>query len=312
LHFRRRELFRTDQFIEFGEPIELSDEMIPSEMVDAVRQGGWTEPPEASVHRIRDQLQERLPTMTPNSSSWEEHRALHLMAHAQARGNGKRLKSWQDEVLAARAIRDTWPGRQAVLPPQPLEGERFERASEAAELLESHGLDGRALGPQGRVLRKANWKRLPSALLSVLFFIALLPFALTSLGFQVALGRLLGDSTDEGLDARTSYQFLAAFFGSLLIWPVVAGFWTILTWFYREWIACTFGWNVSWLELGGYSPASGLLVVYFLCFPVFWMSGKSFAAAWDAWVDTRNAWVRMRFSSEEKARLGRLLDELAS
>ena len=34
--------------------------------------------------------------------------------------------------------------------------------------------------------------------------------------------------------------------------------------------------------------------------------------AWDAWVDTRNAWVRMRFSSEEKARLGRLLDELAS
>jgi hypothetical protein len=234
------------------------------------------------------------------------------MAHARARGNGKRLKSWQDEVLAARAIRDTWPGRQAVLPPQPLEGERFERASEAAELLESHGLDGRALGPQGRVLRKANWKRLPSALLSVLFFIALLPFALTSLGFQVALGRLLGDSTDEGLDARTSYQFLAAFFGSLLIWPVVAGFWTILTWFYREWIACTFGWNVSWLELGGYSPASGLLVVYFLCFPVFWMSGKSFAAAWDAWVDTRNAWVRMRFSSEEKARLGRLLDELAS
>ena len=119
-------------------------------------------------------------------------------------------------------------------------------------------------------------------------------------------------STDEGLDARTSYQFLAAFFGSLLIWPVVAGFWTTLTWFYREWIASTLEWDVSWLELGGNSPLTGLLVVYVLCFPVFWLSGKSFAAAWDAWVDTRNAWIRMRFSTEEKARLGRLLEELAS
>ena len=312
LHFRRRELFRTDQFIEFGEPVELDDEMIPSEMVDAVRQGGWTEPPEASVHRIRDQLRERLPRMTPNSSSWKEHRALHLLAHVQAREGGTRLASWQDEVLAAREIRDAWPGRETVLPPKPLAGERFEQASEAAELLEKHGLDGRAIGPQGRVLRKANWARLPSAVLSVLFFIALFPFALTSLGFQVALGRILGDSTDEGLDARTSYQFLAAFFGSLLIWPVVAGFWTTLTWLFRESIATTLEWGPSWLELGGYSSLSGLAVVYFLCFPVFWLSGKSFAAAWDAWVDTRNAWVRMRISTAEKARLERLFEELAS
>ena len=234
------------------------------------------------------------------------------MAHVQAREGWARLTSWQDEVLAAREIRDAWPGREATLPPKPLAGERFEQASEAAELLEKHGLDGRALGPQGRVLRKANWGRLPSALLSVLFFIALFPFALTSLGFQVALGRILGDSTDEGLDARTSYQFLAAFFGSLLIWPVVAGFWTTLTWFFREWIATTLGWGTSWLELGGNSPLSGLAVVYFLCFPVFWLSGKSFAAAWDAWVDTRNAWVRMRVSAAEKARLERLFEELAS
>ena len=114
LHFRRRELFRTDQFIEFGTPIELDDEMIPAEMVEAVGQGAWTEPPEASVHRIRDELQARLPVMTPNSSSWEEHRALHLLAHAQAREDGNPLPSWQDEVLAARNIRDAW-GRQAIL-----------------------------------------------------------------------------------------------------------------------------------------------------------------------------------------------------
>ncbi len=312
LHYRRRDLFRTDQFIEFGKPLQLSDEMIPAEMVEAVRQGGWTEPPEATVHRVRDELKGILPSMTPNAATWKEHRALHLMAHVRARNDGKRLSSWQSEVLAAREIRYAQRGSDSAFPPKALAGENFDRASEAAELLEAHGLDGRHLGPQGRVLRKANWTRLPSSVLSMLFFLALLPFAITSLGFQVAIGRILGDSTDEGLDARTSYQFLAAFFGSLLVWPVVAGFWTAVTWFARKWIASTMQWNDSWLEFGGASPAFGLLAVYFFCFPIFWMSGKSFALAWDAWVDTRNAWVRMRFPGERKARLKRLLEEITS
>ncbi len=312
LHYRRREKFRTDQYIEFGEPVQLTDEMIPSAMVEAIRQGGWTEPPEATVHEIRDQLRARLPTMTPNSATWKEHRAVHLMAHAQAREAGKRLNSWQEEVLSARKIRDGWPGRQPSLPPEPLTGEKIECASKAAELLEKHGLDGRDLGPKGRVLRRAKISRLPTAVLSVLFFLALLPLAITSLGVQVALGRILGDSTDEGLDARTSYQFLAAFFGSLLIWPVVAACWTAAVWLNQEWIGSVLGCGSSWLELGGYSPLTGLFAVYLLCFPLFWMSGKSFAAAWDAWVDARNSWVRMRFPKEEKARLEGLLKELAS
>ena len=49
-----------------------------------------------------------------------------------------------------------------------------------------------------------------------------------------------------------------------------------------------------------------------LLFPVFWASGKSFAAAWDVWVDGRKAWTRFRFPSEEKARLARLVKELTS
>ena len=88
LHFRQREKFRTDQYIEFGDPIVLTDDMIPPVMVNAVRDGGWVEPPMETVHQIRDQLQDRLPDMTPNTSTWEEHRALHLLAHAQARSQG--------------------------------------------------------------------------------------------------------------------------------------------------------------------------------------------------------------------------------
>ena len=312
LHFRRREHFRTDQFIEFGEPIEIVDDMVPSAMVEAVQQGGWIEPPESTVHRLRDALQEQLPYLTPNASTWEEHRAVHLLAHAEAREKGKKLHTWEEEVLAARNVRDTWPGSTATFPPQPLEGERMAHASEAAELLEQAGLDGRDLGAKGQVFRKASWGRVPSAVLSVVLFAALLPFSITSLGLQITLGRLLGDSTDEGLDARTSFQFLAAFFGSLLIWPVVAGLWTVLVYLNHEALASVLGLPSSWLEVGGASPLLGLFLVFIACFPLFWASGKSFASAWDVWVDTRKAWTRFRFPAEEKTRLGRLLDKISS
>ena len=311
LHFRQREKFRTDQYIEFGDPITLTEDMIPSAMVNAVRDSGWVEPPMETVHQIRDQLQDRLPDMTPNTSTWEEHRALHLLAHVHARTQGQILPDWPSEVHAARKVRDEWPEREATFPPQPLTGERFELATEAAEILEARGLDGRDLGPKGRVFRRAKLSRLPSAVLSLTLFLILLPFSLTSLGLQIALGRLLGDSTDEGLDARTSYQFLAAFFGSLLVWPVVALGWTALVWFNQGAIGDLLGWSDTWLCLGTGTGLAGLFAVYLLCFPIFWASGKSFALAWDVWVDTRKSWVRWRFPSQAKNRLETLLSELA-
>ncbi len=312
LHYRRREHFRTDKFVEFGEPIELDEASIPTEMVAAVGRGGWVEPPQATVHRVRDQLQAHLPALTPNTSTWEEHRALHLMAHAKARDSGTRLTSWQDEVLAAREVRRAWPNRVASFPPDPLEGGSLRSASEAAELLEARGLDGRDLGPKGHVLRKASLNRLPGAVLAVLTFALLFPFALTSLGVQITLGRLLGDSTDEGLDARTSFQFLAAFFGSMLVWPVVAAAWTFAVWYNRATVGDFTGWGEGWLELFAASSLSGLLMIYLLCFPIFWASGKAFAAAWDVWVDSKKAWIRARFPADKKAELARLLGELTS
>ena len=312
LHFRRRELFRTDQYVEFGEPITLHDDMISDAMVAAVDQGGWVEPPVDVVHRIRDELQARLPSMTPNTATWKEHRALHLLAHAEARQNEQRLPNWQAEVHAARKVREHWPNRTPAFPPQPLSGTRFELASEAAELLEARGLDGRDLGPKGRLFRKTRLSRFPSAMLALMTFLLLLPFSITSLGFQITLGRVLGDSTDEGLDARTSYQFLAAFFGSLLVWPVVAVVWTGAVWLNQEAIGQAFGWSSEWFFLGSTSPFTGMAITYLLCFPVFWASGKSFAAAWDVWVDVRKAWVRARFPLEEQNRLRHLLSELSS
>ena len=305
LHYRRRELFRTDQYIEFGDPISLDEGTVPQAMVDAVRDGGWVEPPATIVHEIRDQLQASLPSMTPHTASWEEHRALHILAHLDARANDRTLATWQDEVHAARKVRDNWPGRTPSFPPQPLGGERLEKASEVAELLDQRGLDGRDLNRSGTGLRRAHPMYAPLGILRTLLFLMLLPLSLTSLGLQVALGRLLGDSTDEGLDARTSYQFLAAFFGSILIWPVVALMWTLAAWWNQETLAALFNLSPSWL-----STIGGPIVLFLLLFPLFWASGKSFAWAWDTWTDLRKAWNRRFLPRKEKDHLESLLHQL--
>ncbi len=310
LHFRTREHFRTDQYIEFGQPIEIEDALVPTELVEAVRNGDWVEPPAETVHTIRDRLQEVLPHMTPHVSSWQEHRALHVLAHVQARQTGVPLLSWQDEVHAARAIRTSWPERVESFPPTPLEGQRMETAKEAASILHAHGLDGRDLNPSGTGLRRASVVRAPMALLRWVLFALLLPFSLTSLGLQVLFGRLLGDSTDEGLDARTSYQFLAAFFGSLLIWPVIAAVWTLVVWWNHEPLGTLLGLSSGWLVEATGSAWASLVLVYLAWFPVFWASGKTFAAAWDAWVDTRKAWTRRFMKRQDKEHLTKALADL--
>jgi len=310
LHFRRREHFRTDQFIEFGNPIVLNDDMVPDEMVQAVASGGWEEPPEAIVHEIRDRLQAVLPHQTPDTATWAEHRALHLIAHVEARREGQPLKTWEDEVLAARRLRDNWPGRSEDFPPRPIEGDRIKMASEAAELLDRRGLDGRDLNADGTGLRRARLSHAPVALVHTTLFLCLFPLALTSLGLQILLGRLLGDSTDEGLDARTSYQFLAAFFGSMLIWPFVAAMWTAGAWVNRVALLDIVSLPTMWAGSTLADSVPFLLAVYVGCFPLFWLSGKSFAWAWDVWVDGRKAWRRRTFNREDRTRLEAMIGRL--
>jgi len=192
-----------------------------------------------------------------------------------------------------------------------LEGERIADANSAATILESHGLDGRDLNRAGNGLRRANPIYLLPALLRTILFLTFLPFSVTSLGLQVALGRLLGDSTDEGQDARTSYQFLAAFFGSLLIWPVVAALWLGAGFIFHETLSSLLGfdWRIA-LGDSGVLRVSVAILAYLGLFPVFWFSGKTFSWTWDDYVDTRKAWRRRWMKNEEQQNLNRLLKKL--
>ena len=184
----------------------------------------------------------------------------------------------------------------------------MEVAKEAATILEDAGLDGRDLNENADGLRRASFSSLPLVSAQLLMLVALLPVTLTAYGFQILLGRLLGDSTDEGLDARTSYQFLAGFFGSLMIWPFVAGGWLMLGVVGQEAIAAELGWN--WVHAFGtdtVAEVGAMLVFYLTCFPLFWWCGMSFAWGWDALVDTRKAWTRRYMGKEKLARLKVLL-----
>ncbi|RJU91524.1 MAG: hypothetical protein DWC07_00610 [Candidatus Poseidoniales archaeon] len=308
LHFRRRDLFRTDQYVEFGEPIQIAPSDVPSPLVEAVKIGNWVEPPADSVNSLRDKLRDRLPHHTPDTASWTEHRALHLIAHVRANRSNRPLKEWKDEVHAAREVRSTWPGRTPAFPPQPLEAPGMEEAKEAATILDNAGLDARDLNKKAEGLRHAHLSALPLALLKLSMLFALLPITVTAYGIQIALGRLLGDSTDEGLDARTSYQFLAGFFGSLIVWPFIAGGWLLLAVNAQDTLAAELGWN--WVHLFGtgvVAETGAMLMFYTFCFPIFWWCGMSFAWGWDALVDTKKAWTRRWMKKSQTDRLRGLL-----
>ena len=45
LHYRDRARFRTDLWIEFGDPFEVDSHMLPESFHEAIASGSWEEPP---------------------------------------------------------------------------------------------------------------------------------------------------------------------------------------------------------------------------------------------------------------------------
>lgn len=298
LHFRDRELFRTDEWVEYGAPLQLVDEDIPDELVEAVKDGKWSEPPASNVTALRDRLRLELAPLTPHTSTWNEYDALHLMGHVEARRSNQPLISWREEVLAARALRDALQSSEASFMdtdvPE-IEHPALPPARAAAKLMTDQGLDGRDLNAKGTDLRSFNLTKAVFPLIRLPMAVLMLPICLYAFGGQIAMGRLLGDSTDEGLDARTSYHFLSAMFGSLMFWPVlsVLAVWLAVSnaeqlyeWLGFDWLVI-FGATQVWKALAMVSLGLCLL-------PVYWFSGRVLSKFWDDWADLKRVIVRVR------------------
>ena len=314
LHFRNRELFRTDEWVEYGTPLQLVDDDIPDELVEAVKDGKWSEPPADKVTALRDKLRLELVPMTPNTSDWSEYDALHLMGHVEARRSGQPLSSWREEVLAARALRDALqPAGMSLMNPEvpAIENPVLPPAKAAAQLLRDRGLDGRDLNAAGTDLRTFNPAKVIAPLIRLPIALLMLPICLYAFGGQVAMGRLLGDSTDEGLDARTSYHFLAAMFGSLMFWPLL----TILA----VWLAVS---NVSsltdligfdWLAVYGEGQIHEMLAIATLALsllPIYWFSGRVWSKFWDDLVDFKRFLLRINTRGAQRQNIRGALKNL--
>jgi len=310
LHFRRRDHFRTDIWVEYGSPLEIQEDEIPNDLVEAVAQGDWVEPAAENVYALRDALRLKLAPLTPNTHDWDEYHALHLLGHVSARRTNTPLLSWREEVESTRTF------RTLLQPPFPdekvidnSEVPAITRpiiipAKAASGLLKEQQLDGRDLNASGTDLRKIHLLRGIPKLVRLPFLIAFLPLFLFCFAPQLALGRFLGDSTDEGVDARTSYQFLAAMFGSLMLWPFMALGALGIEHMYHDSVENAIGFDWYSIYGGSFLHETAAIVtslpVLMVC---FWFSGRTSALLWDDWCDFQRALRRLRFNKTNRQNL---------
>ena len=275
LHFRCHHWFRTDVFVEFQEPIPVHAPEGPG-APERLSSGMWEEPPSDQVHNLRDTLFSSLSEVTPDAPDWETYRAWHLIGHVKSNASNSQLKSFRAEVLAAREVRD------ALLNGQTKEG-LMAPATEAAKILNDNQLDGRALTGI-KLDSRIVW---PKAAIGIFLMILMSPITLPSTGVQAFFAWYLGDRTDEGIDARTTYHFLAAMFSPILFWLPLA----IVTAFLIH--------PPSMLSIA--AVISILLVIH--------ISNLVFLLGYDCWSDFLTSRRRAKLAASDR---GKRLEELIS
>jgi 1-acyl-sn-glycerol-3-phosphate acyltransferase len=288
LHFRTRHLFRTDCWVEYGEPIELPHTDLPEDLIQAVKDGDWKEPPSDLVVKLRDEVEAKLSPMTPDRDTFSEVYRDGVIAHVENRIKGEKTLSWRQEVLEVRRLKT-----------DPSSPEIQEVATRIGDALHSSSLDGTDINAQGNGLRGISPSGAFVNLLKFIPMLMLLPTIILGMGPQIALGRLLGDDTDEGLDARTSYHFLFGMFGSLGWWPILATVITTISIIFSSDITSQI--DINWELIVGGGMLHHILVSIILWISlilIFWMSGIFFSTGWDSISDTKK-WFR-RVSASKK------------
>jgi len=306
LHYRVRHHYRTDMWVEFAEPYFLPEDEIPGELIEAVQKREWVEPPGELVRSLRDGLRPHLLPITPNVSSWDEHGAFHLIAQLESRMKKASLSTWKSEVLAAREVRDRFQTEPEGEDSKPIEIRHpiVDAAKEIHLQLKKRNLDGRDLNASGDNLRIGNPLKGIQFGVKTALMVMLLPAFLISLSPQLILGRFLGDRTDEGVDARTTYQFLAAMFGSVLLWPFFALIGVWIVWVNSSDISTILSLDITALFGDGKnSQLMSMIVLYLAMIPLFWTSGRMFGFWWDGYVDARRAYSRLTAGRQYKHNL---------
>ena len=258
------------------------------------------EPPADLVTGLRDQLQEKLAPMTPNRDTFSEVHRDGVIAHMKRKMQNKPELTWREEVLEVRRMKS-----------QPESQEVQDIATRVGDKLNEAGLDGRDINSRCDGLKSVSVPGTAINLLKLIPFLALLPILVLSMGWQIALGRILGDKTDEGLDARTSYHMLFGMFGSMLWWPILATILTVITAVFNSDIDAELGIDLMAI-FGGelWQQSISLVAVWCLMIFSFWLSATCFASGWDAVADFKRWRSRSKTNPLVREDIAKLRDLL--
>ena len=181
------------------------------------------------------------------------------------------MNSWREEVLAARTIRE-----EIRLEPNNLISLQ-EPVKRVGKALHSVGLDGRALDSNG--FRTPSMKEHLAVLPAIVLALLAAPLTLYGSGVMILIAKILGDNTDEGLDARTTYHFLASMLGPMIIWPIPMAIFALYAFF------------------GPLTISALQIVLITVLLPVaFHLSNKIALLAWDLHIISRDARQINRFA----------------
>ncbi|MDP6870132.1 MAG: 1-acyl-sn-glycerol-3-phosphate acyltransferase [Candidatus Poseidoniaceae archaeon] len=297
LHFRKRHLFRTDCWIEYSDPIEVPAENLPNELVDAVAKEKWKEPPVDDVNALREAVTERLTNLTPNRKNWSEYYRDQLISHIRNRKKGLGTLTWREEVLATRAMTN-----------QKINSKTSELAEKIAVELDSNKLNGQDLNSKGNGIRMTTPFAMATNSIKIALFLLVLPTLIYGTGLQIALGRVLGDNTDEGEDARVSYQFLTAMFGSMFFWPILSVILIIILTFEPNGILP----SLIETHIGTtlLATMAGALITWVLFVLLFYISAKTYSITWDAVDDFFRFFRRIKLKRKIDIKLQELYELL--
>ena len=210
----------------------------------------------------------KLSPLTPGAPDWETYRAWKLIAHLKANHDEEPLTSLSQEVHATRRIRDEINENDKYL-------ELIPYATDAAEILDSYDLDANCIN-QNQKLKNINLSTFFNAFIGIfLMTLSSIP-AIIGSGIQSLLARYMAEGSDEGLDARTTYFFLAGMFSPVIFWPIISLILVLIL-------------GINFFSLQG-------ILCFVLIIFVFYLSSLIFLLGYDHWSKFRKLVKISKFS----------------
>ena len=175
-------------------------------------------------------MRDRLGSLTPDAPDIDTWRAWLLLGHITAKSDGKRLTTWQQEVLHGRAIRDrmrgssnkVWQGPEGCGEEDLASTSKItEKARKTAKTLHDMKLDARAYHPDSA---KLNWKNIVLALVLIPLIAVALPFTILGNGIQATVGFMIAKFNSEAVDKRTTFHMMTMMLGTVLIRPITVSY----------------------------------------------------------------------------------------